>query len=467
MPTYPIDIVDQAYEHNSRPLSAQVTKNLYPEVEPTGKVKKALISWPGKATFSTGSGTNRGIYKNTFNSSVFVVNGTDLYKVDSAGVQTSLGTIAGTDRCVFDASAYYLYIVTGGRVWRTDGASLTEVTDSDLETPNSTTFLNSQMIYDGDAGRFAVSDAGDGSSIDGLNYGTAESKGDDLTRVYAFDQALYLFGVDTIEPWYNSGTGNPPFDRIEGGIINIGIAGIHAVTNTKDAAYFLGGDKTAYKLKGYQETQISTIAINNAFESYADVSDCFCDAIKYQGQDFVIYTFPTADKTWVYNETNGSWFEIADDDARDIGNGYCWAFGKNLVTDHRNGNIYYLDRDTNDDVGDILIRERVIRPITAIDIGKPGQRILMSRFELIIETGVGLASGQGVDPVFMLTHSADGGRTWQDEQFVSPGVMGDYLKKVEYFTFASGYELLIKIRVSDPIKVSIHAAAADLEEHGY
>ena len=47
---------------------------------------------------------------------------------------------------------------------------------------------------------------------------------------------------------------------------------------------------------------------------------------------------------------------------RDIANGYCYAFGKNLVTDYRNGNIYELDVNTFDDAGDPLIRERITSP---------------------------------------------------------------------------------------------------------
>lgn len=463
----PVDIVGQAYELDSVNLSAQVCKNLFVEVHPDGKTNKALIAWPGKKSFSTGSGLNRGIMSHPWNSNVYVVNDTTLYKVGSDGTQTSIGTIAGTARCDMFASASHVYVITDGVVYRTDGATLSTVTDSDLETPNAGAFLNSQIIYDGDSGRFVVSDAGDGSSIDGLNYATAEALPDDIIRPFVFDQVLYLCGERSIEPWYNSGVGSPPFDRIEGGLINVGIAGIFSITSTSQAVYFLGNDRTVYRLAGYNEQQVSTIAINNAIESYGDVSDCIAMSLRWQGQAFVIFQFPSANKTWAFNEMSQTWLELSSNGGRDLINGYCYAFNKHLVTDYQTGNIYELDKSTYDENGDTLIRERVTRPISGLDINKPGIRILLKRFEFIVETGVGLATGQGVDPVFIVSCSVDGGRTWQDEQFISPGVMGDYTKKVEYFTFASGYEILIKIRVSDPIKVSIHAAGADIETHGY
>lgn len=465
METLSVDVVGQAYELGSTTLSAQTCINLFPEVHPTGKSKASLTAWPGKKTFSTIVGANRGLIY--WDGHVYTVNAQTLYKVDSTGASSSLGSITGINRCFFAASSTHVYIVTGGVVYRTDGATLSTVADADLETPSSCTFLNSQIIYDGDGARFAVSDAGNGASIDGLNYATAEAKPDPLLSVYSFNQTLYLCGTETIEPWYNSGVGNPPFSKIDGGLINVGVAGIFAVTNTKDFLYFVGSDSTVYRLEGYRTQQVSTIAISEAIQGYSDISDCFCYALKWSGQSIVVFQFPSTDKTWAFNESSSSWFELSSDGGRDSSNGYVFAFGKHLVSDYQTGNLYELDKNTYTDRGNTLIRERVIAPMTGIELGMPGKRLLMSRFELIVETGVGLATGQGVDPVFMISYSDDGGRTWTGEEFVSIGVMGEYVKKVEYFQFASGYEILIKIRLSDPVFVSIHAAAADVQGHGY
>lgn len=467
MNTFPIDVVDQAYESRSKPLSAQVSLNLYPEIVTTGKTSKALQSWFGRKSFSTGSGANRGSVD--WQGSSYAVNGTALYKIDSVGTQTSVGTISGTARCVFAGAASYLYIVSNGLVWRTDGATVSSVTDADLESPNSVAIINSTLIYDGLDGRFVTSTPGDGSSIDSLNYATAEALPDDLTRVYTFSELLLLFGTKSLEFWDNSGVGSPPFDRIKGVTVHLGIAGIYSVTNTDKAVYFLANDNAVYRLEGYTPVQVSTSAIGNAIENYGATSDCFMESIKYQGQSFVILTFPTASKTWAYSESANAWFQLSSgvNGERYDFNGYCFSYGKHLVSDYQNGNIYELDINTFDDAGSTFIRERVIRPITGLDIGKPGKRITLTRFELIIETGVGLVTGQGVDPVFMMSNSTDGGRTWSEETHISPGVLGDYTKKVEYFLGVSGYEVLIKVRVSDPINVSIHAAAADIRFGGY
>lgn len=467
--TVEIDVVGQSYTSRSLPLSGQVTRNLYPEPLAEGLSSSALLSWPGAKAFSIGGSFNRGIYEKEWLGYVFTVEGTGLYKTNSSGVKTKIGAIAGSGRCVFAGAAFYLYIVTGGKVYKTDGETVSEVTDSDLETPNSAAFLNSQLIYDGNQGRFCVSDAGDGSSIDGLNYATAESSADDLTRVYEFRENLILFGTDSLEHWYNSGVGSPPFDRFQGSSRSIGIAGVHAVTHTDKAVYFLGHDRTIYRLEGYEPNQVSSIAINNAVENYQTVSDCFAYSLKLQGQSIVVFTFPSANKTWAFSETFNQWFELSSgvNGGRHIANGHCYAFGKHLITDYRSGNIYEWDLEKYDSYGETIIKERVISPISSIKIGKPGLRFECSRFELILESGVGLANGQGVNPVFMLSHSTDGGKTWSVESFLSPGDLGQYRKKVEYYFFASCYELLVKIRVSDPVAVSIYAGAADIQLAGY
>lgn len=52
--------------------------------------------------------------------------------------------------------------------------------------------------------------------VSGLDAIGAESSPDKLVRDYVFNQTDYRFGVRTLEPWYNSGVGSPPIDRIDG-----------------------------------------------------------------------------------------------------------------------------------------------------------------------------------------------------------------------------------------------------------
>lgn len=465
MQTVQLSLVGPSYTSRTTPLNAQATRNFYPEPVRDGLSNAALLSWPGAKLFSTGSSPNRGILGEPWMGCVFVVNGTNLFKIDSTGTRTNVGAIPGTGRCVMTAAAAFIYIVTDGLVFRSNGSSVEAVTDTDLETPNSVTFLNSQLIYDGDGGRFTTSTPGDGSDIDGLNYATAESKPDDLIRVYAFNQVLYLMGSSSGEPWYNSGVGSPPFDRVDGGLFQVGIAGVYSITNTDKALYFLGNDRTIYRLEGYNPMPVSTPAIENAIEGYSTVEDCFAYSLRLQGQSYVIFTFPAADKSWAYSETIGEWFEIASgvDGGRHFANGYCYAFGKHLITDYRNGNVYEWDLNTYTDNGEAIIRERITQPFHGDSVGAPGKEVFWNRLELVINPGRGLVTGQGSNPLIGMSYSDDGGYTWSNERFAPAGRLGAYQLKVEWHGLGSSITRLYRFRLSDPVELHLFKLYADLD----
>ena len=78
-----------------------------------------------------------------------------------------------------------------------------------------------------------------------------------------------------------------------------------------------------------------------------------------------------------------------------------------------------------------------------------------------------MVAGQGEDPVVMFSASFDGGKSFTNESTVKIGRLGESRAKVEYFNMGSGYEILIKARISDPVFVSIHSASIKIREAGY
>ena len=91
----------------------------------------------------------------------------------------------------------------------------------------------------------------------------------------------------------------------------------------------------------------------------------------------------------------------------------------------------------------------------------------MSSFTLIMETGVGLIAGQGVNPKIMFQASYDGGKSWSDEDWVEIGRMGEGRVKVVWDNMASAYEIMIRVRVSDPVFISFHGASINIREAGW
>lgn len=468
MVTVPINLTGGTYQHKSIPLSAQVTRNFWPQQQPTekGKSKYILEGYPGKKLFGTTTlGTDRGMFEHQ--GILYKVTGTTLYSVNSSGTHTSLGTIPGVERCIFAPIGSNIVIEHATVRYQWDGSTLTQITDTDLEAGNGIATLNNQIIYGGLNGRFGVSDVGNATSINGLNYATAESDADALLRPYTFNQVLYLFGQKTTELWWNSGEGNPPFSRFEGGIIRNGLGAFHSIANTDDTMFFLGNDGQAYALKGGASAVVKPIATGmlvREWKQYSDISDAIGYCVQINEQWFWILTFPTGNKTWAY-PIGGEWFELSSgiSGGRDIGNSHAYAFGKNLIADYRNGNIYELDDETYSDNGETIVRQRDTGYIHGGLLNAPGKEIEMHRFELILSKGDALISGQGSDPVVMLSFSDDGGRTFCTEMWATVGKLGKFNWKVEWFGLGRFESRIMRIRVSDPIYWSIFSAAADME----
>lgn len=457
----PVNFVGSSYTHRSRSLSSQVTMNLIPESVPTGKAQSALTSWHGSKSFSSGSGIDRGVH--VFADELYKVTTNTLFKISSTGVQTSLGTIQGANPCVFADDGFTMRIATGGEDYLVTGGVLSVLSDTDLKPGNSVAYLNQQMINDSIRGQFQVSDVGVPGSIAANNFATAESAPDDTVRVYTFNERIFLFGdINTVETWWNSGTGNPPVDRVQGGTMQMGIDSPYSVASSVDFVYFMGRDSTAYRFSATHLDPITPPAIAATFGNYVS-SDARGFIVNIEGMSFYVLTFPTEGKTWAYNEDGNAWFQLSTgaNEGQYLGTSYAEVYGKKLIAS--GGNILELDADTFTDNGDVIIKERVTPPITS----PTGGRIEMSSFTLIMETGVGLITGQGVKPVAMFSASYDGGKSFSQESAVEIGRQGEGREKVKWDNMASAYEIIIKVRISDPVFVSIHGASIMLREAGF
>lgn len=473
--TVPVNVTGPSYQDRSRPVSSQKTLNLYHEYIEEGQGKYILHSFPGWSllggTGTTGdSAVGRGA--TVMANVLYRVVGSLLYSVDSAGVHMSVSatTIAGNGYCTFANDGVNLFIANGdGQVYWYNGSALVQVTDPDIDGATAVTVINNQFVYTKPT-LFVVSDVGDGASASGLNAAGAEVKPDNIVRAYAFDQILYLFGENTVERWYNSGVGSPPFDRVTGQLTEVGCAAPLSVANTDNAVYWLGDDRSIYRERGGQAQKISTTAISNAIEGYTTISNAVAYTFVLQGMDFYAIRFPSENKTWCLNEKLGDkgWFELSStiDGGQYDASYIVFCYGKNIISHVTNGNAYALDLDAYDQAGTLIARQRVLAPISGLTLQAPGQRIKMNRFELLLEKGVGLVSGQGSDPKIRIEASYDGGKSWSPGTWMRIGRLGETQLKAEWWNTKPFYELVLRITITDPVNLTIYGGAIDIKAGG-
>lgn len=469
--TIPVNIAGPSYQDRSRPLSAQETRNFYQEVTGAGKDKYVIKSFPGQLLFGAAGTTaeDRGMHR--MNEIAYRVVGQSLYKILSDGSRTNLGTIPGVGRCIFADDGENMFITCNGVVnkYVESTGLITQVTDVSITGAKSVDYINNQFIYTFPA-LTVFSNVGDGSIASSLNAVNAESEPDPLVRDYVFDQVVYRFGTRSCEAWYNSGIGTPPFDRIEGQILNVGLAAIHSVNNSKKYMYWLGSDLQIYRARGGQEEPISTAAIAGAIQGYSYVGDAFSEIFTLDNHIIYMITFPTADKTWCLIEDLGvnGWFELSKGKTtgRYNAGSILEIYNKVLVGDNSTGDLYKLDFDIYDQNGSVWQRRRVMGVINGEILGQKGKRVQMSRMEFIIETGTGLTSGQGSTPHIMIEPSYDGGRTWATGTWLKVGKLGQFNVRAEWFNLNSFYEMVVRITTSDPVKLNIYSATIDLRLAG-
>lgn len=464
-----INLTGGSYTHKSRPLTKQRTRNFWPQVQGTQKARSdyVLQSFYGLKLFKEQAGSaNRGMLVNQ--GKLYKVTDTTLYQVDILGAHTSLGTIPGSNRCIMKALGSKIIVANGsGLIFVWDGATLTQNTSPNIGLPRGVAVINSQALYDNGSGQqWDVSNAGDPLTINGLNNAAAESYSDDLLIPHAWKETAYFMGKESIELWYNSGVGNPPFDKIQGAAQQIGLGAIYSVADNPDFTFFFGSDKQFHTLTAGSstvDTVISTPAMAKEFKDYLVTDDCVGWTMELEGQWFYVATFPTQNITWVF-PVGGEWFEWGSSATGRIrGDAYASVFNKHLVAEYNSGNIYELDPETYTDADEVIVRLRDSAPIHSGLLGTDNKPFEINSFELILETGVGLLSGQGSDPVVMFSTSRDGGKSFGTERFMRVGTLGERVTVRANSLGRFSQSCVLRIRVSDPIYWCIYAANIDAE----
>lgn len=465
--TLPLLVAGGSYQSRSVPASTQRTVHFYPEAVPQGISPVILLPWPGLKLFASGGALHFDRGMHVFNDVLYSVSGSNLYSISSAGVKTSIGAIAGGSRTMIANNGAEMVVSNGLTPYSYNGTTLSSLSAITFN-PRTVDYLNNQFIFDGDDGRFSVADVGL-TTVDGANYATPESAPDDLVVPRVFNQLLYNYGTDSIEPWDNVGNGNPPFERMNGAIIeDVGALSPYAVTNTPDAMYFIGRNGMGYQIKAFQAVVITPPAIAAEFQTYT-LTNVFANTITFDGQRFCIFTFPTDGKTWVYGENTGLWFELdhGANGGRYRGGSYAFCYNKHLFHDYETGDIYELDFDTYTNDGETIRRERTLSILAGETMGSPGLSLEMSKLRLSLETGTGLTTGQGQFPKIMVQASMDGGRTWGQETWLDTGTLGDFSKIVEWDNMQVFKQLVIRLVMTDPVKWVLYSASIDLREAGY
>lgn len=461
-----IPFATNSYKSQSLPISAQRVVNMYAERQPTdAKTDVAVFGHPGIIQWATcGNGPVRGLHNMA--GVLYVVSGTTLYSVSSTGVETALGgAISGTGPVSMDNNGTQLVITNGtfGYLYSST-LGFVLISDADFSAAETVQFFDQRFYFDWKGtNKFFGSDLLDGTSYNALVFASAESRPDNVKALVLNKQMLLVFGDESIEPWQDIGAANMPLERVPGVVIERGLAAPRATAKEDNSVFFLGEDRRFYRLDGLTPMGISTPAIEADWQNYSIISDVFCFVYEWAGHKFIVVHFPSANKTWCYDISTQLWHERESWDingrslGRWMGNCHATCYDKSFIGDAYSGHVGYLSATTYTEFG-----TTTQALVTSPPIHADRKRLFISRLELDIEAGVGITTGQGSDPQWMLRSSKDGGRTYTTlQKWRSAGAIGNYRTRLRWLRLGQARERVFEATTSDPVKRTIIAANGD------
>lgn len=468
--------IGPSYTLQSVDTDCQRSVNLYPEINETGTGKEhevaALVGTPGLRLLSTlGSGPIRGIYTSSLGV-LYVVSGDTLYTLDSSFASTTVGTLGtatgyvsmadnGIQLFVVDGSAQGYYVTLSSNSFATLSSS-----DNYLGA-DQVTYQDGYFIFNKPSSQQFYISSQLGVTFDPLDISSAEGSPDNMKGLVADSEKVYLFGTESLEVFYDSGAVDFPFERISGASIPLGTESPFTIEKFAGGIAFLGRDKrgrgSVYKIQGFQPQRISTHAVEKVIASLGDLSRARAWTYRYQGHEFYCLNVPGASTTWCFDAATNLWHERAALSSgsltRHTADCHAFAYETNVVGDYTSGNVYALDPATYSNNGDPLPRIR-----TAPHVTKELKRIGHYSFQLDIEAGVGLTTGQGSDPQAMLQWSDDGGHSWSNEHWTTIGARGKTKTRAIWRRLGSSRDRVYKVSITDPVKVTMLGADLVVEE---
>lgn len=460
---YP-SFIGGTYESQAVTADQELTMNWYVEpMEVEGPTtERALYPTPGVVGIATGAGS-RGRAHITAKGREFAVIGSIFYEIDSAGNLTNRGTVSDDGR---SATISYngdggnqLFIAAGGNGYLFNLSTNTFSTIAALAgIADMGAHLDGYFLaLDQATSTVYVSDLLDGTSWPATQYFQRSARPDPWESMIVAGSYIYLFGSETSEIWQDVGTSPVPFALHPSGILEFGTCAEFSPRVADTAVMWLGQTKEGrgmvIRAYGFDPEIVSTFPLQRAINGYSVVSDAIGDAYNDLGHTFYLLTFPNEGVTWAWDfqsqvwANRGTWIEEETrfDVWRPIW--HTLAFGQHRWLDISTGAVYEASTSYGSDVDDREIR-RVRR---APCLMHENLRVFYPGFEVDLEPGLGLSSGQGSNPLVMLRLSNDGGKTWSNEISRSAGAMGNYSTRVRWNRCGSARRRVWEVSVTDPI----------------
>lgn len=475
-----IPLTSGAYSSKSIISNAQVCKNLYLEQNPSDtKPPQPTTHYPrpGKLLLATPPtlGAGRGLYRAT-NGDLYVAIDDIIYFVSDTFVFTPVGNIAhgssivsmadngqdiGNQICVVNGSpnGWTIDMTTRAFAMIVDGTGT-------FVGANRVDYLQGYFLFNAPGTPYWYISNPNSVVFNALNVEPKSSYADAIQTLGVRLREVWLIGVLTTEPWYLSGAPDFPFEAIASTFVPYGCIAVYSMASIDVSLFWLSqdlkGQGIVVKSDGYNAKRISTFAIEAEFQTYGDLSDAVAGTYQKDGHTFYVLTFPTADKTWVYDLATDQWYESTwvDSDGnehRDRCPFYAHAYNRVIGQDWETGKLYEIDSNTYTDNGDpIYCRRGFPHVLDEMD--------RVTHWCLTADIQCGTTTDNDADPQLNMRYSDDRGQTWSDPLMASFGKIGEYLVSPQFQRLGMARDRVYELFWSENIKTALNGVYIDVEK---
>jgi hypothetical protein len=395
--------------------------NLIPTPKASGISNGFLRPAEGLVQTATGQGSDRAAI--VWDGGQYRVSGSSLISGDG----TVLGDVGGGIAATMDYGFDRMVIVSNGKAYYWDGATLAQITDPDLGIVIDGCWIDGYFLFT-DGTSLIVTELNDPFTVNPLKYGSAESDPDPVVAVKRIRTELYAINRFSIEAFDNVGGELFPFQRVEGAMVNKGAIGTKAVCVFTDTLAFVGGGKNeslgVYIVKNAQARKVSTPDIDKMLNavSTGNWSLIQVETRLDESHQFIYVHLPDRSLVFDYAASEALeqpvWHILASTItgfARYLGRNFVWVDGKWHAGNPAGTQVGYLSADVSHHWGSSVRWELSTGVIYNKTAGAMFTRMEMSALVGMVDLAY--------SPTISTSYSVDG-VTWSMPRTVPAGKLG-------------------------------------------
>ncbi len=401
-----------------------------------------------------------------------------LWRLDATPVD--LGLVNDDPKTSIAAGSGQVAVVSGGRYYLWDGATLASYGTGAVDTPVSVAWQDGYFIVagigNGRSDLFTISGLDDGKTFDGLDYAAAESNPDGIVAILSDHSQVMAFGLNSVESFYNSGAAAFPFEPNRSASIARGVKDARTIAQEDNAVFWVGPDNVVYRYGGGAPAVISTREIEETL-GRATIAAAF--TFTDRGHKFYCIRRESG-SSLCYDITTGMWCERQTGEGPWIATCAVMSAGVQYVGTST-GTVCTISSAVFTDDGAEFAAEAVsvpvvqggaLFPISRLylmigmgDIALPDETMTTELYDadgdvLVDADGVVLMVQADDEPNGrVILQTSKDGRTWSLEKWRPLGRKGEYGKRVMWHALGQFRRFQVRIKITDPVRRDIYGVS--------